>query len=90
MYSLFFIASGRLDSRPVNLSTFAKNIFYMYSLWASYGAFLLAKAPRGTKINHVISSLPFYTVAEGSLAFKSRGFRPIIMRYNSVPHVLVT
>ena len=25
----------------------------------------------------------FYTVAEGSLAFKSRGFQPIKMRYNS-------
>ena len=31
-----------------------------------------------------------YTMAEGSLAFKSRGFQPIKMRYNSVPCVLVT
>ena len=32
----------------------------------------------------------FYTVAEGSLAFKSRVPQPIEMRYNFVPHVLVT
>ena len=32
----------------------------------------------------------FYTMAEGSLAFKSRVPQPIEMRYNFVPHVLVT
>ena len=45
-YTRFFIASGRLDSRPVILSAFAENIFYMYVYGRSYGTFLLVRAPR--------------------------------------------
>ena len=43
------------------------------------------------KLNHVIFlSVSFYSLAEGSPAFKSRVLQPIKMRYNFVPHVLVT
>ena len=65
----FYLQVDVLTAVPSICRLSLKIFFYMYVYGRSYGAFLLAKAPRGTKLNHVISSLLFYTVAEGSLAF---------------------